>query len=354
MIKISQLLGGLKPSSQTNNVFDIKNVLTSVENLTDESKLERKIERRANFFENSKRKRIQETFLKESKLELCTEIREKKTVVIDMLRPKQVVLDESGEVSLHQPKKKRISVVESVFTPSDENILCSTCKKIFCSREKFDTHQCNELWTCYQCNKTLQKTSRRQHEAIHSNKKKYVCGLCNKKFFQQGNLTTHIQNCHSHKESSVVYRCDVEGCKSSPFKHEYDLRQHKRIHMEVSPFLCSEPGCGERFNQKNNLLIHIDCIHKGKKYICEDVECGKKFRTKYALKYHQIEYHPTEEDLKELLSFHEREGRWPTDDKKIDTVASVRLMRRMMEQMKKVNGWSSDEDFQRLLCLLSY
>jgi len=284
-----------------------------------------------------KRKRIQEKFMNESKLELCTEIKEKKTVVLDALQQKQV----ECEVPLH--KKKRVSIIETAFAPSDENILCGTCKKVFCSRENFDHHVCNELWTCFQCNKTLQKTSRRQHEAIHNNEKKYVCGICNKKFFQQGNLTTHFQNCHS--QDTALFQCDFEGCKASPFKHEYDLRQHKRIHMEESPFSCSEPGCGARFNQKNNLLIHVECIHKGTKYTCEADGCAKNFRTKYALKYHQIEFHPTEEDMKELLAFREREGRWPTDDKKVDTIASVRLMRRMMEQVKKVKEWTSDEEF---------
>jgi len=340
MFKVSQLLGGLIPSSsQKKHAFEIKNnVQTAVETVTDETKLKKKAERKAVVYENMKRKRIQEKFMKESKLELCTEIKEKKTVVIDFL-PQKHVVEEGCDEPLH--KKKRVSIVETAYTPSDENILCSTCRKIFYSREKFDNHQCNELWTCFRCNKTLQKTSRRQHEAIHNNEKKFVCGICNKKFFQQGNLTTHFQNCHS--KDTALQHCDFEGCKASPFKHEYDLRQHKRIHMEESPFSCSEPGCGARFNQKNNLLIHIECIHKGTKHVCEVDGCEKKFRTKYALKYHQIEYHPTDEDLKELMAFREREGRWPTDDKKVDTSASVRLLRRMMEQMKKVKGWSSDE-----------
>ena len=367
MIKVSHLVGGSTQNNSKNDIskkeFHINNVMTSAESLTDESKIGKMLEKKVHLLETMKRKRIREKFKNESKLELCTEVEVKEPVVIDALREKKDALsiDNDTGVKSHLPKKKRVSIVETNFAPSEENILCSACTKVFCSRENFECHPCSELWTCFQCNKTLQKTSRRQHEAIHSKEKKYICGICKKKFFQQGNLTTHIQNCHT--ENSILYYCDVEGCKRvSPFKHEYDLRQHKRIHMEENPFSCSEPGCGIRFNQKNNLLIHIRCVHEGQKFECPVEGCGKYtntsnvrkyhqkcFRTMHALKYHQVEYHPTEENIKDLLAFHEREGRWPMDDKKVDLDASVRLLRRMMEHLKDLNKWSSDEDCFRLI-----
>lgn len=61
-------------------------------------------------------------------------------------------------------------------------------------------------------------------------------------------------------------QCDTCG---KFLKDQSSLRQHKKIHLNIRPFTCTEPNCGKSFRRKFHLQTH-SLIHAGVK----DHQCG--------------------------------------------------------------------------------
>ncbi|XP_053149489.1 zinc finger protein 154-like [Hemicordylus capensis] len=129
-----------------------------------------------------------------------------------------------------------------------------------------------------QCvNLIMNNSSLHTHQIIHSDKKKYECSECGKKFSRRRYRTCH-QRIHTGEKP---YQCSECG---KSFRLRRDLINHQRIHTGEKPYPCLV--CGKSFSQKANLTSH-QRIHTGEKpYQCS--MCGKSFHQKGHLTSHQI------------------------------------------------------------------
>lgn len=75
-----------------------------------------------------------------------------------------------------------------------------------------------------------------------------------------------IRSKRNPNEPQRPSQCDTCG---KFLKDQSTLRQHKKIHLNIRPFICTEPNCEKSFRRKFHLQTHA-LIHKGVK----DHQCG--------------------------------------------------------------------------------
>ncbi|CAG9312078.1 unnamed protein product [Blepharisma stoltei] len=82
-----------------------------------------------------------------------------------------------------------------------------------------------------------------------------------------------------------TYKCYYDFCHRV-YKTKFNLRRHiNSSHLKIKCFLCSD--CKKQFVSKQNLKEHM-LIHTGEKpFICEELGCGKKFRQASQLLVHR-------------------------------------------------------------------
>lgn len=135
-----------------------------------------------------------------------------------------------------------------------------------------------------------------------SEKKKFECKYCGKKFTKSGHMTAHIRSHTSEKP----YTCAV--CLKA-FSLKSTLIAHVRIHTGVRPYECSE--CNQRFTQSATLKHHFERHHvykepkpkaprkKRSDAFVDDVgphpcdQCEKVYETRQKLRVHRYS-HSTE------------------------------------------------------------
>ncbi|KAM4739207.1 uncharacterized protein FYW61_003778 [Anableps anableps] len=79
-------------------------------------------------------------------------------------------------------------------------------------------------------------------------------------------------------EKSV--KCDICG---KAYKHNYEMKAHRRVHTGERPFSCRT--CGKGFMRSSGLAVHMR-IHTGQRpYSCRT--CGKSFTQLNSLNYHR-------------------------------------------------------------------
>ncbi|MEQ2192488.1 hypothetical protein XENOCAPTIV_012427, partial [Xenoophorus captivus] len=77
-----------------------------------------------------------------------------------------------------------------------------------------------------------------------------------------------------------LVKCDVCG---KAYKHNYEMKAHRRIHTGERPFSCQT--CGKGFMRSSGLAVHMR-IHTGQRpYSCRT--CGKSFTQLNSLNYHR-------------------------------------------------------------------
>ncbi|MEQ2169655.1 hypothetical protein GOODEAATRI_027424 [Goodea atripinnis] len=83
----------------------------------------------------------------------------------------------------------------------------------------------------------------------------------------------------AHPAEKLV-KCDVCG---KAYKHNYEMKAHRRIHTGERPFSCQT--CGKGFMRSSGLAVHMR-IHTGQRpYSCRT--CGKSFTQLNSLNYHR-------------------------------------------------------------------
>ncbi|KAI3843293.1 hypothetical protein MKW98_025980 [Papaver atlanticum] len=132
-------------------------------------------------------------------------------------------------------------------------------------------HICQEVG----CGKVFKYASKlRKHEESHvklESVEAICCELgCMKYFANNDCLKAHVQSCHQHvlcevcgtnmkrrmrghenEGSSERIKCSFKGCECT-FANKSNLNQHvKSVHLELRPFACQFPGCGQRFAFKH-------------------------------------------------------------------------------------------------------
>ncbi|KAB7493987.1 Zinc finger protein, partial [Armadillidium nasatum] len=135
-----------------------------------------------------------------------------------------------------------------------------------------------------------------RHHMTHTGEKPFHCPYCPHRANRKGNLKFHIiasikcgQYCFQGFESSSFStafitasasasyttvqeeqqqqhrRCNICGKVFRGESSKSNLKQHMSIHRGEKPFKC--PICNHRSNRRNNLKIHMQCMHSIGKWI---------------------------------------------------------------------------------------
>jgi len=97
---------------------------------------------------------------------------------------------------------------------------------------------------------------------------KFSCDIegCDMSFSTQHDLSLHKRDI-----------CPVKGCKKKFFCHKY-LLQHRKVHLDERPLMCSFPGCKKTFKWPWARTEHMR-VHTGvRPYACTEPGCTQTFR----------------------------------------------------------------------------
>ena len=150
--------------------------------------------------------------------------------------------------------------------------LCTLCGDNFPSKGRVDYHY-NKMHSnvvqnvCDQCGKSfMTKGNLKHHIKQHTAKKilktnkisrnndgQFCCRECPKVFKSKRSVEEHDQIVHKKKRTFICELCQ------KTFTRYNSLKQHKKIHMQTSQYICS--NCGKQFNEKRNLQNHLLKTH---------------------------------------------------------------------------------------------
>lgn len=165
---------------------------------------------------------------------------------------------------------------------------------------------------------------------LPENERHFICDICGNHYIFSKRAVTHIISVHDtdleevinaisiRKKEKVLKMCDICGYETKesnffyihfhryfrhgvplpkgmqPFKCDicgkecftrFQLKDHKLIHQEGTPFICE--NCGQGFNSRTCLTSHVFHKHsKIRNHKCADQGCEKTFKTKTQLLVH--------------------------------------------------------------------
>ena len=145
-------------------------------------------------------------------------------------------------------------------------------------------HLQEKPFSCKLCSKAFYRLSHlTQHEAAHSDVKRYQCPHCNYSYHWKNDLTRHM-NTHmkryecphcefrSHLKGNLIRHLNTHNrqeksfaCKvcSKTFSENMNLKRHDVTHSDVKRYEC--PHCEFRSHWKGNLTLHMNAKHSGEK-----------------------------------------------------------------------------------------
>lgn len=162
---------------------------------------------------------------------------------------------------------------------------CAQCDKIFFSQVKLATHirthhtpseKVRDV-LCPECGKGFYNHAKlRVHMRGHTGERPYPCAFCEKRFICTSHRKRH-ERLHTGEHPFV---CDTCG---KGFGSPSNLKDHTYTHTKENPYPCNI--CGKGFTQWGAMMRHIAAIHEKRK----DVKCplcNKCFSRKDYLKLH--------------------------------------------------------------------
>lgn len=214
--------------------------------------------------------------------------------------------------------RERIMKV-STMGENEDGEACPECGKMSKNLKRhMELHQQNRMQIpCPICGKVVLKTGMSSHmRTVHSGRRPYKCPHCDYASAFRGNLNTHIKGMHLHTRQYLCNTCKAafktlgalightkrvhEGWKSpnqkificsvceKRFTKKYHVDRHMLIHTGERPHKCHD--CGRCFNNKSNLMSHIQLVHKKlSPYQCD--MCQETFKRKKKLLEHIGEVH---------------------------------------------------------------
>ncbi|BFZ24296.1 hypothetical protein BsWGS_27335 [Bradybaena similaris] len=209
--------------------------------------------------------------------------------------------------------RERIMKVSNI-SMDDSGETCGDCGKVTKNMKRhLELHQQNRTQVpCPICSKIVMKTGMSSHmRTVHSGRKPYKCPHCDYASAFKGNLNTHIKGMHLHTRQYLCNTCKAafktlgslightkrvhENWKSpnqkificsvceKRFTKKYHVDRHMLIHTGEKPHRCTD--CGRCFNNKSNLMSHIQLVHKKlTPYLCD--LCHETFKRKRMLLEH--------------------------------------------------------------------
>ncbi|KAI3845852.1 hypothetical protein MKW92_045012 [Papaver armeniacum] len=143
-------------------------------------------------------------------------------------------------------------------------------------------HICQEIG----CGKVFKYASRlRKHEESHVklDSVEAICCEpdCMKYFANNDCLKAHVQSCHQH------VLCEVCGTKQLKKNIKRHMRGHE-IEGSTERIKCSIKGCERTFATKSNLNQHVKAVHlQLRPFACRFPDCGQRFSFKHVRDNHE-------------------------------------------------------------------
>ncbi|XP_061188893.1 zinc finger protein 711-like [Saccostrea echinata] len=150
---------------------------------------------------------------------------------------------------------------------------CSHCNKSFRARYTYFNHMYREHkeipqgmkgFHCGECDfVTPQKSMMKSHELRHKElkgikiEKKHKCQICAKAFFSEVKRNSHVQEYHVKK---VYQQCPYDNCNKVFYKERNLLTHVRALHEIGKVFQCH--ACPYKCNRQGNLVKHIRTVHK--------------------------------------------------------------------------------------------
>ncbi|ALC40579.1 CG18011 [Drosophila busckii] len=170
---------------------------------------------------------------------------------------------------------------------NNNNVTCPICKSSYKDEEALKKH--HDYWhepiECSICSKMVK--NRRNFDThvnvVHSNNKRYACGVCKKGFYHKSEMEAH-QRLHAQ----------LFGCDQCSFttRHKKSLSVHVLgQHFKRFGYECK--SCDKRFGRHQGLLKHMQRVH-GSRYLCSDFYdggCKKVLSSVVQLKTHVRKVH---------------------------------------------------------------
>uniref|UniRef100_A0A336LTV2 CSON004477 protein n=1 Tax=Culicoides sonorensis TaxID=179676 RepID=A0A336LTV2_CULSO len=188
--------------------------------------------------------------------------------------------------------KTKSSLNQHMETHDRREMSCKFCNKIFYRERNMNTHikvvhlNREKTRACHICGKVFaQKKSLDSHLFVHNEDRTLKCPECPFSAKYKLALSSHIKNIHSVEEP---VNCEVCGQK---VKNLTRLKSHMKLH--TGPDLKCE-FCDKTYKNRNSLRNHIDRTHRGKTKRHKCTICLKDLYCKRALTEHIETNHKNE------------------------------------------------------------
>ncbi|XP_047543103.1 zinc finger protein 354A-like [Vanessa atalanta] len=175
-----------------------------------------------------------------------------------------------------------------------EGFKCKTCGKTFAFKNTLNKHEQVHApplprEKCSICDKMVRIDRVKTHARIHSERKRFDCVACDKRFVSLDSYEKHLKNSSVHAVHDVhKYKCTM--CEKG-FRTITELNDHTNyIHMKRTHHKC--PICNKALATRRGVTRHVRRAHQGlkekigDKILCQT--CGKAFRDKKCLQEHEL------------------------------------------------------------------
>ena len=139
------------------------------------------------------------------------------------------------------------------------NCLCvSTCGKSFVSSQTLCSHEqscktCGNKvkYRCGKCNKLFSTVYfLKLHEMVHSDVKRFKCGVCDQTFKRRSDCNRHVKEIHYGARNFKCHICDQ--C----FSRKSSCSRHVEGHLGIRNYKCVK--CDKSFRRYNHARRHED------------------------------------------------------------------------------------------------